>query len=97
VNARAGDAVVLDYRLLHGTHPNASSKRRDCLLLSFTPNWGGLPADVRAHLVRHLALPADGEPVPPTGWTAELLPRFDGARADLELNRLAPARFAVAG
>ncbi len=48
----AGDAVVLDYRLLHGTHPNASALRRDCLLLSFAPSWAGLPIDVRAHLIR---------------------------------------------
>jgi Phytanoyl-CoA dioxygenase (PhyH) len=34
---RAGDAVVIDYRLLHSTHGNAGNTRRDCILLSFTP------------------------------------------------------------
>src|SRR5262245_54225374 len=33
--AKAGDAALLDYRLLHGTHPNCSERRRDCVLLSF--------------------------------------------------------------
>jgi ectoine hydroxylase-related dioxygenase (phytanoyl-CoA dioxygenase family) len=91
----AGDAVVLDYRLLHGTHPNASARRRDCMLLSFTPCWADLPVDLRAHLVQHLALPTDDERVPPAPWRAELLPAFAGARADLELDRVAPADFAV--
>jgi hypothetical protein len=56
---RAGDAVVTDYRLLHGTHANAGDRRRDCVLLSFTPHWNELPADTRGHLIRHPALPAD--------------------------------------
>jgi ectoine hydroxylase-related dioxygenase (phytanoyl-CoA dioxygenase family) len=91
----AGDAVVLDYRLLHGTHPNASARRRDCVLLSFTPSWGDLPVDVRAHLVQHLALPTDDEPVPAAPWRADLLPTFAGIRADLEVDRVAPAHFGV--
>jgi ectoine hydroxylase-related dioxygenase (phytanoyl-CoA dioxygenase family) len=91
--ARAGDAVALDYRLLHGTHPNAAPSRREAVLLSFTPSWRSLPPDVRAHLIQHLALPGDAERVPGTGWPSALLPRFDGPRADLTLNREAPAAF----
>jgi ectoine hydroxylase-related dioxygenase (phytanoyl-CoA dioxygenase family) len=97
LRARAGDAVVLDYRLLHGTHPNAGDERRDCVLLSFTPSWHSLPPDVRAHLIQHLALPTDDEQVPATSWRAALLPEFDGARADLDLDRDAPPRFTVRG
>jgi hypothetical protein len=93
--AEPGDAIALDYRLLHGTHPNAAAARRDAVLLSFTPTWSDLPRDVRAHLIQHLALPRGGEAVPAGGWQAELLPRFDGPRADLALSREAPARFAV--
>jgi ectoine hydroxylase-related dioxygenase (phytanoyl-CoA dioxygenase family) len=92
--AAAGDAVVLDYRLLHGTHPNASAERRDCVLLSFAPAWRGLPDDVRGHLIQHLAQPTQGERPESSAWTGGLLPAFSGARADLALSRLAPARFA---
>lgn len=95
--ARAGDAVLFDYRLLHGTHPNAAPHRRDALLLSFTPSWNELPRDLRAHLIQHLALPGPGEDIRAGGWQAELLPRFDGPRADLPLTREPPAEFLVAG
>jgi len=88
----AGDAVVLDYRLLHGTHPNVSDVRRDCVLLSLTPSWHALPADIRGHLIRHPALPAVGEDAL-AAVTSGLLPRYDGPRRDLPLNRVAPQRF----
>lgn len=77
----AGTAVACDYRLLHGTHPNESDARRDCLILNFTPAWRSLPDDVRAHLIRHPALPRrdvdDG-----------LLPDYDGEPRDLPLSRV---------
>ena len=92
---RAGDAVVLDYRLLHGTHANAGPRRRDGLLLSFAPCWRELPADIRGHLISHPALPTGEEAPPATGWAARLLPTHDGPRRDLELNRNAPAEFAI--
>ena len=44
LGVRAGDAVVVDYRVPHGTHPNASGARRDCVLLSFAPSWAGFAA-----------------------------------------------------
>lgn len=96
LSARPGDAVVLDYRLLHGTHANVAATRRDCLLLSFTPCWRELPTDLRAHLIRHLAQPRDDEQVPDTSSWEQLLPSFDGLRADLPLNRVAPSSFSVA-
>lgn len=94
--ARAGDAVALDYRLLHGTHANASDARRDALLLTFAPSWRDLPEDLRGHLIDHPALPTDEVPAPRSTWHAELLPRFDGVRATLALDRDAPAEFATA-
>jgi hypothetical protein len=90
---RTGDAVVLDYRLLHGTHANMAAERRDCVLLSFTPSWRDLPTDIRAHLIRHLAQPTDAERRDVGARWAELLPSYDGVPADLELNRVAPAYF----
>jgi hypothetical protein len=97
LSARAGDAVVVDYRLLHGTHRNLSADRRDCVLLSFTPSWRDLPRGIRAHLVQSIALPTDAERPGPSSWLSELLPRFAGTPADLELKRDAPAVFAVGG
>ena len=91
----AGDAVMLDYRVLHGTHPNTSAERRDAVLLSFAPSWDGLPSDLRGHLIQHTALPRPDESVPLTSWRVELLPSFDGVRADLTLNRVPPADFRV--
>jgi hypothetical protein len=83
---RAGDAVVLDYRLLHGTHANEAHARRDAVLLSFTPSWARLPQDIRGHLIAHLAQPTADER--PAGTpVAPLLARFDGPRRDLPLNR----------
>jgi hypothetical protein len=93
-NLQAGDAVVIDYRLLHGTHGNASRVRRDCLLLSFTPCWRGLPEDVRAHLIDHPALPSNGESQIPEALS-RLLPAFQGVRRSLVLNRDAPHQFVI--
>jgi ectoine hydroxylase-related dioxygenase (phytanoyl-CoA dioxygenase family) len=96
LEVRAGDAVVLDYRLLHGTHPNLEAERRDSVLLSFTPSWRRLPKDVRAHLIRHPALPRPTERAALGGWPSELLPAYDGDAGDLPLNRTAPAAFSAA-
>jgi ectoine hydroxylase-related dioxygenase (phytanoyl-CoA dioxygenase family) len=90
--ARAGDAFVCDYRLLHGTHPNTTPHRRDCLLLTFAPAWARLPDDIRAHLIRHPAQPQGGDATAPV---AALLPRYDGVPRDLPLSRDAPARLAA--
>lgn len=95
LHAKPGDAAVLDYRLLHGTHANASGERRDGLLLTFTPSWKDLPRDIRAHLIRHPALPLTGERPPASGWQSRLLPTFDGPPGDLTLNRIAPAEFVL--
>jgi hypothetical protein len=94
LGVRAGDAVVTDYRLLHGTHGNVSSARRDCVLLSFTPSWRRLPEDVKAHLIDHPALPSNEVSPIPTAIT-HLLPIFTGARRSLTLNRNAPSEFAI--
>ncbi len=93
---RAGDAVVLDYRLLHGTHANASEARRDALLLTFAPSWSELPDDVRGHLIEHPALPSAQE-AERGGESpyAELLPDWAGPRTTLTLNRNAPRRFEI--
>jgi ectoine hydroxylase-related dioxygenase (phytanoyl-CoA dioxygenase family) len=93
----AGDAVVIDYRLLHGTHANTTAVRRDCVLLTFAPSWRTLPADIRGHLIRHPALPTDGQTPAEAPWAERLLPSYDGPQRDLPLNRAAPRAFAITG
>ena len=56
-----GDAVVIDYRLLHGTEANATKDRRDCIILNFAPHWMDLPLDIQAHLAAHAAQPTAWE------------------------------------
>lgn len=89
----AGDAIVIDYRLLHSTHENRTDQRRDCVLLSFTPNWRGLPPDIRGHLIQHPAQPVDRDPTDRKSRRDRLLPFFDGALRDLSLNRVPPTDF----
>jgi len=95
LSLRAGDAVLLDYRLPHGTHANRTMAQRDAVLLTFAPSWRDLPRDIRAHLIDHPALPSRDETRMHRAWARRLLPSFDGARESLKLNRNAPAQFAI--
>jgi ectoine hydroxylase-related dioxygenase (phytanoyl-CoA dioxygenase family) len=87
-----GDAAIVDYRLLHGTHPNRSPLRRDALLFSFAPNWRALPQSIRAHLAMHPALPSSDEWPDIAPWGDEIFPRYEGTPASLQINRVAPSR-----
>jgi hypothetical protein len=91
-DAEPGDGIVIDYRLLHGTHRNERPRRR-CLILNFAPAWAELPEEVRAHLIRHPAQPSAHEH-PPADLQC-ILPTFDGEPRDLPLARDAPAQFAI--
>lgn len=96
LNLRAGDAVAIDYRLLHGTHANETSARRDCVLLSFFPNWNVLPIELKAHVSAHPALPTDYEIADLFRTTyADLVPRFEGPPVDIRINRVPPPSFAM--
>jgi ectoine hydroxylase-related dioxygenase (phytanoyl-CoA dioxygenase family) len=50
---KAGVAVPIDYRPLHGTHANSSGVRRECIIINFTPSWQNLPEDIGAQQIRH--------------------------------------------
>jgi ectoine hydroxylase-related dioxygenase (phytanoyl-CoA dioxygenase family) len=89
----AGDAVMVDYRLLHGTHANDTDFRRDCVILNFAPSWLALPDEMRGHLICHPALPRDDEVVSASCRATKVLPTFGGTRASLSLNRNAPKVF----
>lgn len=90
-----GDAVAIDYRLLHGTHANKGNTRRDCVILNFAPSWRYLPDEIRGHLICHPALPTEYEAPSRNSVVARLLPGFGGARRDLPLNRNPPPAFNV--
>ncbi len=88
-----GDGVLMEYRLLHGTHPNRANTRRDAVIMNFTPNWSALPPEIRGHLISHPALPLAAEQ-PDVGYR-HLLPDFNGTRADLTLRLIPPATFTI--
>jgi len=94
LNLEAGDAVAIDYRLLHGTHPNASLKRRDCVLLTFTPSWCDLPDDLKGHLISHQAFLCDEGALSAAQEQqfAELKRRIEKLRPDLERHGLLEPR-----
>lgn len=87
-----GDAVLLDYRLLHGTHPNDSTTTRDCVVLNFSPCWAELPFDIQGHLVQGWGLPTEAE-TDAARRSGHLLPRFTGLVRDLPMNRVPPTSF----
>lgn len=90
ISLAPGDAAVIDYRLLHGTHPNTASLRRDALLLSFAPAWRILPETLRAHIAMHPALPRPEEwPKVPRKLRRQLA-RYDGTPRSLRINRAVP-------
>ena len=91
----AGDAVAIDYRLLHSTHGNKTDYTRDCILLSFTPSWRELPDEVKGHLIQHPCQPLESERAELPGSVRDVLPSYDGPRRSLVLNRNAPADFKV--
>jgi ectoine hydroxylase-related dioxygenase (phytanoyl-CoA dioxygenase family) len=90
ISTAAGDAVLVDYRLLHGTHEHDSPAPRSCLILNFAPDWRTLPPPIRAHLIQSWSLPDDAERAIVEPTMAQWLPNFTGRRRDLPLNRTPP-------
>lgn len=88
----AGDVVILDARLLHAAHANASGTRRTALSLWYAPDVAALPECVRA---RFSLEPREGARLPyvPEHWPraarrrlrAVLPPRYSGAVAPLPI------------
>lgn len=95
LNLNVGDAVAIDYRLLHGTHRNSNDNRRDCVMLTFAPSWRELPEDIKGHLINHYALPYNSELPINTAYQKSLLPTFGGKRKDLMVNRVPPGTFEI--
>lgn len=87
VPASAGDAVVMDYRVLHGTTANQTDAHRSALIMNFAPAWHRLPERIQGHLISHQSLPSPGTRPAASSAVAGLLPHFDGPAADLPLSR----------
>ncbi|CAN7212969.1 phytanoyl-CoA dioxygenase family protein [Bradyrhizobium sp. LjRoot220] len=85
-----GDAVVLDYRVLHGASPNRAFDDRDVIILCFTPDWSAVPPDIRSHLGGHYALPSAAETEKFECSYQHLIARHDGDCVDLPLRRQPP-------
>tara|TARA_B100000749_G_C18360563_1_gene437330 strand:- start:97 stop:957 length:861 start_codon:yes stop_codon:yes gene_type:complete len=51
VPVKAGDLVVGDARLLHGTYPNNSEQERTVITLWYHPDFGGLPEGMQARIM----------------------------------------------
>lgn len=90
-----GDAVAIDYRLLHGTEANVTASRRDCIILNFTPHWQHLPADIREHLAGHIAQPDGNEKALVNAEQMKIMPSFSGKNSFLNVNGLAPSYFNI--
>lgn len=77
VPVRAGDLVIGDSRLLHAAYANQSSEERSLITLWYHPDFGSLPAGMRArireiHERRGVDTDAAGaEPLTPGNWPAE--------------------------
>jgi hypothetical protein len=96
VALNAGDALLIDYRLLHATHPNKSAAPRTGLIFTFAPDWAALPEDIRAHLFQHFALPSARERDRASQKPyAHLFPEFSGSLRSLALDRDPPPGFAL--
>ncbi len=91
---KRGDAVAIDYRLLHGTESNSTVLRRDCVILNFAPHWHHLPADIRAHLAGHVSQPVGNEEALIGNEQMKIMPSF-GTKFFLNVNRLAPYFFSL--
>jgi ectoine hydroxylase-related dioxygenase (phytanoyl-CoA dioxygenase family) len=82
----SGDAVLLDYRTLHATHPNIDEPERIAIHTSWIPDWAGLPHELKGHLVQHPCLPSELEDVG-DNLLMSLMPTFDGRPESVNIDR----------
>ena len=85
VPVRAGDLVIGDSRLLHGSYGNRSDRRRTVITLWYFPAFEGLSGPLRAHLTEG-RIP-ESWPESACTLVAPLWPRYTGAAEPLEVNR----------
>ncbi len=85
VPVRAGDLVIGDSRLLHGSYGNRSDRRRTVITLWYYPAFEELSGPLRAHLAEG-RIP-ESWPESARALVAPLWPRYAGAAEPLEGNR----------
>ena len=81
VPMKAGDLLLGDSRILHGTHPNDSDERRTCITIWYLSRFAELPEHIRVGFANEWAgesgAVADG--IDPEGLLEPLIPRTEGA------------------
>ena len=86
VPVRAGDLVIGDSRLLHGSYANRSDERRTVITLWYHPNFDIAPPRIRAHLSKVQTRAASWSPHA-RKLIRRLVPTYDGDEEPLEWNR----------
>ncbi len=87
VPVRAGDLVIGDSRLLHGSHANQSDERRTVITLWFHPNFDSAPPRIQAHLSK-VQTRVQSWPPHARELIGRLVPTYDGDEEPLEWNRV---------
>ena len=87
VPVRAGDLVIGDSRLLHGSYANRSDERRTVITLWYHPNFDIAPPRIQAHLSKKQTRVSDWPPQAQE-LVQRLAPTYDGDAEPLEWNRI---------
>ena len=94
VPVSAGDLVIGDARLLHGTYPNASGHERTLITLWYHPEFAALPAPIQ-QTVWNIHRRIDTDTDPGGGMTLLEWPQPARDRVDALLPRPAPSAAGV--
>lgn len=87
MNCAPGDGVLLDYRLIHGTHANRTDFFRKAVLWSFTPHWDALPLRFRSHYSEHPCLDEVDDPQTHPSHVRNVLPQKVSGGSKIDINR----------
>ena len=86
VPLKAGDLVIGDSRLIHGSFANETATRRTVITLWFHPVFAQLPDCIRAHMGRHRS--DNGWPESANELVRSLIPSYDGDAEPIVWNRI---------
>ncbi|MBV7337144.1 phytanoyl-CoA dioxygenase family protein [Chloroflexi bacterium TSY] len=86
VPVKAGDLVIGDARLLHGSYANQSDQRRTVITLWYHPEFDSSPERIQAHLSLKQSRVAQW-PKSSQEMVQPLVPTYEGNQEPLEWNR----------